>query len=104
MFTKFDKWFAETAADPARRRAAIADYSKRRTILFWCAVASSLCALAVFAISIFSTSKHGDAGGVAGMGFSAAILWIIAMKFDSDLRMLKMYDQFYKDRDDSHVA
>jgi hypothetical protein len=103
MFTKFDKWFAETAADPARRRAAIADYSKRRTLLFWCAVASSVCALAFFAVSIFATSKSGDAGG-ASLGFSAAVMWMIGMKTDSDLRMLKMFDQFYKDRDDSHVA
>jgi hypothetical protein len=34
MFTKHDKSLVETAADPARRRAATADHSKRRTFFF----------------------------------------------------------------------
>jgi hypothetical protein len=104
MFTKFDKWFAETAADPARRRAAIADYSKRRVLFFWLAVVSSVLALAAIIVFLYSASKPGEAGGMAAFIFSPIMIWMIGMKIDSDLRILKMYDQFYKDREDSHVA
>ena len=97
MFTKFDKWFEETAADPARRRAAIADYSRRRIILFWCAVLSSVCAIAIFLVP----SHH--PGGEGMVGFLAAMMWIVGMKVDSDLRVLKMIDKFYR-RDEKPAA
>jgi hypothetical protein len=45
MFTKYEDSFDEIAADPARRRIAIADISRRRTIVGWCAVVMSICAI-----------------------------------------------------------
>jgi hypothetical protein len=45
MNAKFNKWFAETQSDPVRRRAAIADYTKRYWSLFCCATVITLCAL-----------------------------------------------------------
>jgi hypothetical protein len=71
MFTKFDKWFEQTAAYLARRRVAITDYSRRHTFFFWLAVVWSALALAVFLVSIFSASKPGETGGVASLRLDA---------------------------------
>lgn len=81
MFTKHDLRFEETAADPMRRAAAIADLSNRRTIMFWCACIVSLATIA----SVFGSKS---AGGV--IGFSAAIQWMLVFKCESDLRLLRV--------------
>jgi hypothetical protein len=99
----FHESFEEAAAEPARCRAAIADYAKRRRFSFWCAVASSVCALAAFAASGFADSRRGAAGVIAGMGFAAAMIWTVAIKLNSDFRVLKAFDQRYKDRAGRHV-
>jgi hypothetical protein len=77
MYTKDDKLFEQTAADPVSRRAAIAALSKRHTLIFWCAMVMSVCALAA--------SWGGKASGLI---FSAAVVWSIVFKFESDLRLL----------------
>jgi len=46
MFTEQDAEFDEITADPIRRRANIADLSKRRTVISWCAVVISISAIA----------------------------------------------------------
>jgi hypothetical protein len=48
MFTKYNNWLARTAADPALRRVAIADLTKRRAVLFRCAAIVNLCRRSVF--------------------------------------------------------
>jgi hypothetical protein len=98
MFTKYTKWFEETAADPVRRRAAIADYSKRRTILICCALVATVCAFATF----FPTPQSPK--GTAALTFAAAMMWISCGSVGSNLRTLKMMDKFYKDRDAKTTA
>jgi hypothetical protein len=92
MFTKYNKWFEETAADPARRRAAIADFSKRRTILFCCALMSTICTLAMFFTSTNSLIQ-------ALMCLSAFLSWFVVLSLGSDLRALKLVDRFFSRRE-----
>jgi threonine/homoserine/homoserine lactone efflux protein len=93
MFTKFDKRFEQTAAEPARRRAAIADLSKLRTIFFWLAIAMSVIAIA--------STWNGQASGLI---LVAAIIWSIFFKFESDLRLLRVIERLQKDRDEKPTA
>ena len=88
MSTKYSKWFEETAVDPTRRRAAISDYSKRRTILICCALVVTVCALVTF----FPTPQSPK--GTAALTFAAAMMWISCARVGSDLRTLKLLDRF----------
>jgi len=92
MFTKSDKKFDQLAADPARRRDAIARYATQRTIFLCMAVIMSVFALVVFSVCIFSPPIRGEAGGAAGIGFSAVMMWLTFFIFHSDLRVLRMID------------
>ena len=56
MFTKQDEKFAETAADPVRRVAAITDLTSRRTILF----AAVLLKFPPKESQLFSLTPHAD--------------------------------------------
>jgi len=87
MFTKHDEKFAETAADPVRRLAAITDLASRRTILFWCACVASFAAIA----SSFGSKPAGGA-----LAFCAAIQWMLVFKFESDLRLLRVIDRLQR--------
>ena len=86
MFKNNDQEFAEIAADPVRRRAAIADLAGRcKTMLFCAGVASGGLIVATIA------NPQGTgvlAGCVAG-------LWAIAFKFDSDLRLLRVVERLH---------
>ena len=88
MFKNNDQEFAEIAADPVRRRAAIADLAGRcKTMLFCAGGASGALIMATIA------NPQGTgvlAGCVAG-------LWAIAFKFDSDLRLLRVVDRLHGD-------
>jgi len=88
MNTKYTKWFEQTAADPARRRVAIADYTKRRAILFCCALIITGCAVAM----AFTTTRHASSPVVES--FAAFMSWIVVIRVSSDLRVLKLLDQF----------
>jgi hypothetical protein len=88
MSTKYTKWFEETAADPTRRRAAISDYSKRRTILICCALVITGCAAATY----FPTPH--SLKGTAALTFAAAMSWISCARVGSNLRTLKLLDRF----------
>jgi len=92
MSTKYTKWFEETAADPTRRRAAIADYSKRRTILICCAAVVTVSAVASYFPDLHSSPK-----GSAALTFGAALSWITCVLVGSDLRTLKMVDRILHD-------
>ena len=87
MFTKHDEKFAETAADPVRRLAAITDLTSRRTILAWCACAATLLTI---------VSSFGSKPVVGGLAFFAAIQWMLVFKFESDLRLLRVIDRLQK--------
>lgn len=99
MFTKYDKWFEQAATEPARRRAAIADFSKRRNILFWCAMVITLCAL----LSAFASDMAGKSGGFALL-FSAAVIWSIVFKFESELRLLQVIEKLLGKSDEKPLA
>ena len=88
MFTKQDEKFAETAADPVRRVAAITDLTSRRTILFWCALLITL---------VMGASSFGGKPASVGLGLCAAIQWAIVFKFESDLRLLRVIDRLQRD-------
>jgi hypothetical protein len=89
MSTKYTKWFEETAADPTRRRAAISDYSKRRTILICCALVITGCAVATYFPALHSSPK-----GSAALTFAAALSWISCARVGSDLRTFRLLDRF----------
>jgi hypothetical protein len=88
MFKKQDDEFDAMATDPIRRRAQIADLSKRRVMIFWCAVVISICAIA--------GSWNGKATGAI---FAAAVSWSVGMKMDSDLRLLRVIERLQKGKD-----
>jgi hypothetical protein len=87
MFANQDKHFEQTAADPVRRRQAISRLSWRRDLMFWCAVGTTLCALATFYLSL-----QRERGGAAAAGFVAAVQWMLLFKFESDLRLLRVIE------------
>jgi hypothetical protein len=97
MNNKFNKWFEQTAADPARRRAAIADYTKYRVILFCCAVVITGCALDMF----FTGTRHPSS--VVVESFAACMSWIVVVRVSSTRRVLKLLDQFLS-RDEKTTA
>ena len=86
MFKRYDEQFERTAADPLRRRATIDDLSQRRTILFWCALVSSACGI----VGSFSGKST-----MAGLLFAAAVQWSICFKFESDLRLLRVFERLH---------
>ena len=93
MFTKSDERFDQMAADPTCRRIWIDYFSKLRTIFFWLAIAMSV-------IAIVST-WNGKASEVI---LVTAIIWSIYIKFESDLRLLRVIERLQKDRDEKPVA
>ena len=86
MFKRYDEQFERTAADPLRRRATIGDLSQRRTVLFWCALVTSVCGI----VGSFSGKA-----AMAGLWFAAAVQWSICFKFESDLRLLRAIERLH---------
>ena len=87
MFIKQDEAFDQMAADPTRRRMAIVSLSWRRDIMFWAATGMTLCALAIFFMSL----QHDR--GSAAVGFAAAVQWMLLFKFESELRLLRTIER-----------
>ena len=88
MFKNNDQEFAEIAADPVRRRAAIADLAGR-------CKTSSICAGVASAGLIVATIANPQGTGV--LAGCVAGLWAIAFKFDTDLRLLRVVDRLHGD-------
>ena len=86
MFKRYDEQFERTSTDPLRRREAISDVSLRRTILFWCALVSSVCA---------TVGSFSGKSAMAGLWFAAAVQWSICFKFESDLRLLRVIERLH---------
>jgi hypothetical protein len=106
MFTKEDTMFEEMAADPIRRRAGIASLSLRCTIIFWCAMTTTTCALVGSFASL--AARRAAAGsvstgsvGAALLVFAAAVHWGICFKMGSDLRLLRVIERLQSGGDDS---
>ena len=91
MNTKYNKWFEETAADPVRRRAAIADFSKQRFILFCCALGMTACAVAMF----FTTTRYPNSPSL--LAVSAALTWIGFVRVDARRQVLTLLEKFCRD-------
>jgi hypothetical protein len=87
MNTKYKIWFEQTAADPARRRVAIADFTKRRIILFWCASTLTICALLILVVG----TQHSAAEILPVV--AASFSWIAAGRISSQLHRLEQADQ-----------
>jgi len=95
MFKKQDEAFDETAADPGRRRAKIADLSWRRTLIGCCALVVNLAAL----VGVWSGGR-----GVAGGVLAAALMWGIFIRHESDLRLLRIVERLQKGGDEKPKA
>jgi hypothetical protein len=89
MFKKLDEEFDEMAADPARRRQGIARITLRRDVMCWCAVGMTLVALPFF----FSNRSP---AGAAAVCFAAAVQWMLLFKFESDLRLLRVFERLHE--------
>jgi hypothetical protein len=87
MNTKYNKWFEQTVADPVRRRAAIADFTKRRIFLFLCASAVTICALLILVVG----TRHSAADILLLIG--ASFSWIGVGRISSQLHKLERADQ-----------
>jgi hypothetical protein len=98
MNTKYKKWFEQAAFDPAHRRAAIAGFTRQRTILFCCAVVMTACALFICLTPTRSPSSP------IFLDFSAVMMWFIFFRVDSQRRVLTLLDQFDKDRNEKPDA
>ena len=94
MFKKQDEEFDEMVADPVRRRAKIADLSRRRTGIGFCAIGVTVCAIA--------SAWCGKVTGGVAISFAAA--WIIFSKTESDLRLLRTIERLQKDKDEKPAA
>lgn len=88
MFKNNDQEFAEIAADPVRRRAAIADLAGR-------CKTSSICAGVASGALIMATIANPQGTGV--LAGCVAGVWAIAFKFDTDLRLLRVVDRLHGD-------
>lgn len=88
MFKNNDQEFAEIAADPVRRRAAIADLAGR------CKTVSNCAGVASVGLIVATIANPQGSGVLAGC---VAGLWAIALKFDTDLRLLRVVDRLHGD-------
>ena len=88
MFKNNDEEFAEIAADPVRRRAAINDLAGR------CKTVSRCAGVASVGLIVATIANPQGSGVLAGC---VASLWAIAFKFDTDLRLLRVVDRLHGD-------
>jgi hypothetical protein len=91
MKTTYTKWFEETAADPVRRRAAIADLSKQRIILICCALASTAATIAMF----FTATRSPNSPAV--LTVSSALIWFGVVHIDARRQVLTLLEKFSRD-------
>ena len=85
-FAKADDAFIQAAVDDSRRQELIKCTARRQTIMFWCAVVISVCAV----LMIFNAHNSGSAGVEFAV---AAMTWMQVFKCESDLRLLKLVDK-----------
>jgi hypothetical protein len=98
MNTKFNQWFEQTAADPARRRAAILDFTRRRIVLFICAALVTVCAIGMH----FTPARNPNSPALISL--SAALLWLVVFRIDSQRRALVLVDRFDQNKDPKPAA
>jgi len=86
-----DAKFVTQAADDSQRSAAIERLSRVRNKLLWLAVLMSGCFLIIFILGAVHPT-FSAVGGTIGIGFGTIIQWVNLMKFESDLRLLKVVE------------
>lgn len=93
-FDKADDAFIQAAADDTMRPALIKSTARRRTLLFWCAVVITLCALGMIFAELNNRANNSE---VAGVEFGVAVMtWMQVFKCESDLRLLKLVEKLKK--------
>jgi hypothetical protein len=88
---KYSQWFEETAADPVRRRAAIADLSKQRTILICCALVATAATVAMF----FTATRSPNSPAL--LTISSALIWFGVVRIDAKRQVLTLLEKFSRD-------
>jgi uncharacterized membrane protein len=93
-FDQSDDAFIQMAVDDLHRPELIKITARKRTILFWCAMLITVCALVII-FAETSGKPHGS--GVAGVAFAGvAMSWMLVIRCESDLRLLKMVEKLKK--------
>ena len=87
-----DAKFVAQAADDSQRPAAIKRLSRVRNTTLWVAILMSVCFLSIFILGALHPT-FGAVGGALGIGFATVIQWVNLMKFESDLRLLKVLEE-----------
>jgi hypothetical protein len=89
MFTNYNQRFEQIATESALRRVAITDFTKRRAILFCCAVVITGCATFMFFI------KPRSQYSLMMESLSAFLSWMVVVRISSDLRVLKLLERLH---------
>jgi len=97
MFTKYDQQFDEMAADPVRRREAIARLTTHRNRMFW-------LALFIMLLAFMEFWRQRSTGGGAQFGFVATMPLVGLLTLESKLRLLRVIERLHKDREDKKVT
>ena len=87
-----DAKFLTQAADDTLRLATIERLSGVRRAAFWMGILLSGCFLLILILGAFHPTL-GAAGGATGTGVFMVTQWMIGMKTESDLRLLKLVEQ-----------
>jgi len=87
MNTKLDKKLEPTAADPVRRRAAIAVLTRQRAMIFCSALVVTACALLMH----FSHAQNPKSPMLIGLG--AVLMWLVVFRIDFQRRALLLPDR-----------
>jgi len=87
-----DAKFLAGAADDSVRLATIERLSGVRRVAFGMGILLSGCFLLIMILGTFHPTA-GAAGGAIGTGLFGATQWMIGMKAESDLRLLKLVEQ-----------
>lgn len=87
-----DARFVAQAVDDSQRSTAIVRLSGVRLRIFWAAVLLSIFWAFIFILGAFHPTV-GALAGVVGVGFGVFSQWMMVMKIESDLRLLKVVEQ-----------
>ena len=84
FLARADDKFVEIAIDGSHRPRVIKGLGIARIILLWCTVSTSL-----IVVLLAFDPNHGSAGSIIST-LVAAIQWSLVLKFDADLKLLKI--------------
>jgi hypothetical protein len=93
MFTKQDQQFDEMAADPVRRREAIARLTTHRNRMFW-------LALFIMLLAFIEFWRQRSTGGGAQFAFVATMPLVGLLSLESKVRLLRVIDRLHTAHDD----